>query len=170
MALPKLETPVYTLNLPSTDEEIKYRPFLVKEQKRIMMAQESESVTEIIDTINQLISDCTFKKLDANKIAMFDAEYIFLQVRSKSVGSKVELTITCPDDEKTKVSHTVNLDEINVAIFDDHTNEIQLTEDIKVFGDMLSNGSLTPEALKGMAELYDHKFNELYQYFEASVK
>tara|TARA_B100000780_G_scaffold216490_1_gene155841 strand:- start:268 stop:975 length:708 start_codon:yes stop_codon:yes gene_type:complete len=133
MALPKLETPVYTLNLPSTDEEIKYRPFLVKEQKRIMMAQESESVTEIIDTINQLISDCTFKKLDANKIAMFDAEYIFLQVRSKSVGSKVELTITCPDDEKTKVSHTVNLDEINVAIFDDHTNEIQLTEDIKVF-------------------------------------
>ena len=132
MALPKLETPVYTLNLPSTDEEIKFRPFLVKEQKRIMMAQESESVTETIDTVNQLINDCTFNKLDTKKLAMFDAEYIFLQVRSKSVGSKVELNITCPDDKKTKVRHTVNLDEINVAMFDDHTNEIQLTKDIKV--------------------------------------
>jgi len=132
MALPKLETPVYTLNLPSTDEEIKFRPFLVKEQKRIMMAQESDSTTETIDTVNQLINDCTFNKLDTKKLAMFDAEYIFLQVRSKSVGSKVELNITCPDDKKTKVKHTVNLDEINVAMFDDHTNEIQLTEDIKV--------------------------------------
>ena len=133
MALPKLETPVYTLNLPSTDEEIKFRPFLVKEQKRIMMAQESDDVNETIDTINQLISDCTFNKIDTKKLAMFDAEYIFLQVRSKSVGSKVELNITCPDDKETKVAHTVDLDEINVAMFDDHTNEVQLTENIKVF-------------------------------------
>mgnify|MGYP003658533277 FL=1 len=132
MALPKLETPVYTLNLPSTDEEIKFRPFLVKEQKRIMMAQESDSTTETIDTVNQLINDCTFNKLDTKKLAMFDAEYIFLQVRSKSVGSKVELNVTCPDDKKTKVPYTIDLDEINVAMFDDHTNEIQLTEDIKV--------------------------------------
>ena len=133
MALPKLETPVYTLDLPSTDEKIKYRPFLVKEQKRIMMAQESDNMTEIVDAVTQLISDCTFNKLDGSKIAMFDAEYVFLKVRSKSVGSKVELSITCPDDEKTKVSHTVDLDEINIAVFDDHTNEVQLTENIKVF-------------------------------------
>ena len=132
MALPKLETPVYTLNLPSTDEEIKFRPFLVKEQKRLMMAQESDSAIETIDAITRLISDCTFNKLDGNKIAMFDAEYVFLQVRSKSVGSKVELNITCPDDKKTKVPHTLDLDEINVAMFDDHTNEVQLTENIKV--------------------------------------
>ena len=132
MALPKLETPVYTLNLPSTDEEIKFRPFLVKEQKRLMMAQESDSTTETIDAITRLINDCTFNKLDGNKIAMFDAEYVFLQVRSKSVGSKVELNITCPDDKKTKVPHTLDLDEINVAMFDDHTNEVQLTENIKV--------------------------------------
>ena len=133
MALPKLETPVYTLNLPSTDEEIKFRPFLVKEQKRLMMAQESDSAIETIDAITRLISDCTFNKLDGNNIAMFDAEYVFLQVRSKSVGSKVELNITCPDDKETKVAHTVDLDEINVAMFDDHTNEVQLTENIKVF-------------------------------------
>ena len=132
MALPKLETPVYTLNLPSTDEEIKFRPFLVKEQKRLMMAQESDSTTETIDAITRLINDCTFNKLDGNKIAMFDAEYVFLQVRSKSVGSKVELNVTCPDDKETKVPHTIDLDEINVAMFDDHTNEVQLTENIKV--------------------------------------
>ena len=133
MALPKLETPVYTLDLPSTDEKIKYRPFLVKEQKRIMMAQESDNMTEIVDAVTQLISDCTFNKLDGSKIAMFDAEYVFLRVRSKSIGSKVELSITCPDDEKTKVLHTVDLDEINISVFDDHTNEVQLTENIKVF-------------------------------------
>ena len=132
MALPKLETPVYTLNLPSTDEEIKFRPFLVKEQKRIMMAQESDDINETIDTVNQLISDCTFNKVDGTKIPMFDAEYIFLQVRSKSVGSKVELNITCPDDNETKVQHTVDLDEVNVSMFDDHTNEVQLTKEIKV--------------------------------------
>jgi len=132
MALPKLETPVYTLNLPSTDEEIKFRPFLVKEQKRLMMAQESDSTTETIDAITRLINDCTFNKLDGNKIAMFDAEYVFLQVRSKSVGSKVQLNVTCPDDKETKVPHTIDLDEINVAMFDDHTNEVQLTENIKV--------------------------------------
>ena len=133
MALPKLETPVYTLNLPSTDEEIKFRPFLVKEQKRLMMAQESDSAIETIDAITRLISDCTFNKLDGNNIAMFDAEYVFLQVRSKSVGSKVQLNVTCPDDKETKVPHTIDLDEINVAMFDDHTNEVQLTENIKVF-------------------------------------
>jgi len=132
MALPKLETPVYTLDLPSTDEKIKYRPFLVKEQKRIMMAQESDNMTEIVDAVTQLISDCTFNKLDGSKIAMFDAEYVFLQVRSKSVGSKVELNVTCPDDKKTKVPHTIDLDKIKVAMFDDHTNEVQLTENIKV--------------------------------------
>ena len=132
MALPKLETPAYTLNLPSTDEEIKFRPFLVKEQKRLMMAQESDDSTQTIDAITRLISDCTFNKLDGNNIAMFDAEYVFLQVRSKSVGSKVELNVTCPDDKKTRVPHTIDLDEINVSMFDDHTNEIQLTENIKV--------------------------------------
>ena len=132
MALPKLETPVYTLNLPSTDEEVKYRPFLMKEQKRMMMAQESENDTEIIDAINQLIIDCTFNKVNPKKIAMFDAEYVFLKIRSKSVGSKVELNITCPDDKITTVPYTIDLEEINVAMMEEHTNEIQLTDDIKI--------------------------------------
>ena len=132
MALPKLETPVYTLNLPSTDEEVKYRPFLVKEQKRMMMAQESKNTTEIVDAVNQLISDCTFNKVDTKKIAMFDAEYIFLKIRTKSVGSKVELRVTCPDDKETQVPVSIDLDDVNVAMFEEHTNEINLTDEIKI--------------------------------------
>ena len=132
MALPKLETPVYTLNLPSTDEEVKYRPFLVKEQKRMMMAQESKDTTEIVDAVNQLISDCTFNKVDTKKIAMFDAEYIFLKIRSKSVGSKIDIKVTCPDDKETQVPVSIDLDDINVGMVEEHSNEINLTPEIKV--------------------------------------
>ena len=132
MALPKLETPVYTLNLPSTDEEIKFRPFLVKEQKRIMMAQESENIDEVIDTMNQMISDCTFNKIDTNKLAMFDAEYIFLKIRSKSVGETISVNITCPDDKKTVVPKEISISDIKVSVFDDHSDEVQITDDIKM--------------------------------------
>jgi hypothetical protein len=104
----------------------------MKEQKRMMIAQESEDDTEITDAINQLIIDCTFNKLNPKKIAMFDAEYVFLKIRSKSVGSKVELNITCPDDKKTIVPYTIDLEEINVAMMEEHSNEIQLTDDIKI--------------------------------------
>jgi len=132
MALPKLEIPVYTLNLPSTDEEVKYRPFLVKEQKRMMMAQESKNSTEIVDAVNQLISDCTFNKVDTKKIAMFDAEYIFLKIRTKSVGSKVDIKVTCPDDKETQVPVSIDLDDINVGMMEEHTNEINITDEIKI--------------------------------------
>ena len=132
MALPKLETPTYTLLMPSTDEEIKFRPFLVKEQKRMLMAQESNDSNEMVDAVNQLIQDCTFNKVDTKKIAMFDAEYIFLQIRSKSVGSKVDVQITCPDDKETKVPVNIDLEDIKVAMMEEHTNEIQLTDEIKI--------------------------------------
>ena len=132
MALPKLETPTYTLLMPSTDEEIKFRPFLVKEQKRMLMAQESNDSNEMVDAVNQLIQDCTFNKVDTKKIAMFDAEYIFLQIRSKSVGSKVDVQVTCPDDKETKVPVNIDLDDIKVAMMEEHTNEIQLTPEIKI--------------------------------------
>ena len=132
MALPKLDTPVYTLKLPSTQEEIKYRPFLVKEQKLLMMAQEGGEETDLINVITEVITSCTFNKVDTKKIAMFDAEYIFLQIRSKSVGSKVDVQVTCPDDKETKVPVNIDLDDIKVAMMEEHTNEIQLTDEIKI--------------------------------------
>ena len=132
MALPKLETPVYTLTVPSTDEEIKYRPFLVKEQKRMIMAQESKDDKQILDAMIQLIRDCTFNKVDPSKCPLFDAEYIFLQIRSKSVGETISVNITCPDDEKTIVSKEIPISEIKVSVFDDHSNEVNVTDDIKI--------------------------------------
>ena len=132
MALPKLETAVYTLTVPSTDEEIKYRPFLVKEQKRMIMAQESKDDKQILDAMIQLIRDCTFNKVDPSKCPLFDAEYIFLQIRAKSVGETISVNITCPDDEKTIVSKTIPISEINISVFDDHINEINITDDIKI--------------------------------------
>ncbi len=135
MALPKLETPTYTLTLPSNDEEVKYRPFLVKEQKRIMMAQESKDDKQMIDAITQLISDCTFNTVNPKECPIFDAEYIFLQIRSKSVGETIKLNITCPDDKKTTVEKEIKIDDIKVSVFDDHTNEVKVTDDVKMIFD-----------------------------------
>ena len=98
MALPKLETPIHTLEVPSTGQQLKFRPFLVKEQKMLLMMQESDNENEIIDTMSQLINSCTFGEINAESQPMFDIEYIFLQLRSKSVGESVELNLICPDD------------------------------------------------------------------------
>lgn len=132
MALPILNNPVYTLELPSTGEEIEFRPFLVKEQKSLMIAEQSNNEKIINKTIVELIHNCTFEKIDAKKLPIFDVEMIFLKLRSKSVGETAEVIVTCPDDGETKVPVKVNLDEINVAITDEHTNEINITDDIKI--------------------------------------
>ena len=109
MALPKLETPTYELQLPSTGEKIKYRPFLVKEQKLLMVAQESNDQTQVVNTVSNLVNSCTFNKVNASTSPVFDIEYLFLQIRGKSVGETVEVNITCPDDEKTRVPVKINL-------------------------------------------------------------
>ena len=132
MALPKLNTPTYELELPSTGEKIKYRPLLVKEQKILMMAQEGSDENEIAEAMGNLVSDCTFGKIDAKVSPMFDIEYIFLKVRGKSVGDKIELNVTCPDDEKTSAPVTIDIEEIQVHMLEDHTNEVNISSDIKV--------------------------------------
>ena len=115
MALPKLDTPTYSLVLPSTGQEIKYRPFLVKEQKLLMMAQESKEQTNIAETMSNVISSCTFNTVDTQQTPLFDIEYIFLKVRSKSVGETQEIRVLCPDDGETYGNVTLNLDEIETA-------------------------------------------------------
>ena len=132
MALPKLDTPTYSLVLPSTGQEIKYRPFLVKEQKLLMMAQESKEQTNIAETMSNVISSCTFNTVDTQQTPLFDIEYIFLKVRSKSVGETQEIRVLCPDDGETYGNVTVNLDEIEVQMTEGHTNEINLTDKIKI--------------------------------------
>jgi len=132
MALPQLNTATYQLKLPSTGKTIKYRPFLVKEQKILMIAQESEDEKQIERAFADIISSCTFEKFNPYKMPLFDIEYIFLRLRGKSVGEKVTLNVLCPDDEKTRVDVEINLEDVGVLTSDDHTNEIELTKDIKI--------------------------------------
>ena len=101
MALPKLETPTHELVLPSTNKKIKFRPFLVKEQKILYMAQNSKSESEIVNSVGQLVSNCTFGEVDPDIAPMFDIEYIFIKLRSKSVGETIELSVLCTNDYRT---------------------------------------------------------------------
>ena len=132
MGLPKLNSANYELSLPSTGATIKYRPFLVKEQKALMIAQESEDDKVIESTFAQIINDCVEDKVDPYKMPMFDIEYIFLKIRGKSVGEIAELRVTCPDDEETKVNVSIPLEEVDVQMKENHTNVITLTDDISV--------------------------------------
>ena len=132
MTLPKLTTPTYTLLVPSTQEEVKFRAFLVKEQKVLMIAQESGEERMIAEALASLVSDCTFGSVDATKNPMFDIEYVFLQIRAKSVGSEVELSVYCPDDGETMTQVKVQLEDIAVQTNVEHKTEYNLTDDIKV--------------------------------------
>ena len=130
MALPKLTTPTYELEIPSTDEKIKYRPFLVKEEKILMMAMESKASADITQAVKDIVSECTFNKVDISNMPMFDVEYIFLNIRSKSVGEVSKLKLLCPDDGKTYADVELDLNEVKVQVGEEHTNKIELTEDM----------------------------------------
>ena len=132
MSLPKLNTPTYQLVLPSTEKKIKFRPFLVKEQKLLLMAQNSNDKNEMIEAIAQIIENCTFGKVKGSEAYMFDLEYIFLQIRRKSVGDKIDLNVLCEDDGETRVPVEINLKDVEVQVSDNHTNEIKLNKNIKI--------------------------------------
>jgi len=130
MALPKLTTPTYELEVPSTDEKIKYRPFLVKEEKILLIAMESGEQESIISAIKDIVTECTYGKVDLGSIPMFDVEYIFLQIRSKSVGEVSTLRLLCPDDKETYVNVDVDLSKVMVHVDKGHNPKIELTEEM----------------------------------------
>ena len=167
MALPKLNSANYELSLPSTGKKIKYRPFLVKEQKALMIAQESEDEKVIENTFAQILNDCVADDIDPYKMPMFDIEYVFLKIRSKSVGEIAELRITCPDDGETKVNVTIPLEEVNVQMKKDHTNVVSLTNDINVvmrypcLGDMKGFNALgQTKSIFGMVKKCIHEVHD----------
>ena len=132
MALPKLNTVTYDLNLPSTGQKLEYRPFLVKEQKALMIAQESGDDRQIEKAFAQIINDCVIADIDPYELPMFDVEYIFLRIRGKSVVEKVKLSLLCQDDEKTRVDVEVNLEEVDVQMQKEHTNTVELSNDVSM--------------------------------------
>ena len=132
MALPKLSTVTYDLTLPSTGQKLEYRPFLVKEQKALMIAQESGDDKQIEKAFAQIINDCVIDDVDPYAMPMFDIEYIFLRIRGKSVGEKIQLNLLCPDDEETRVSVEIDLEEVDVQMQKEHTNTIELSNDVSM--------------------------------------
>ena len=131
MPLPKIATPTYELVLPSTEKTVRYRPFLVKEEKLLVLALESEDNKQITTAIKTVIKSCvTAKGLKVETLPTFDIEYLFLNIRGKSVGEELEVNIVCPDDKKTEVSVWIDLDDIQVQKSDDHTNQIKIDDNI----------------------------------------
>ena len=131
MPLPKISTPTYELELPSTGQSIKYRPFLVKEEKLLVIALESEDTKQITTAIKSVIKNCILTKdIKVENLPTFDIEYLFLNIRGKSVGESVDVNIICPDDNETNVSVSINLDDIQVQKNENHTNKIKLDDNI----------------------------------------
>ena len=131
MPLPKIATPTYELELPSTGKTIKYRPFLVKEEKVLVIALESEDTKQITNAIKAVLKNCVLTKgIKVETLPTFDIEFLFLNIRGKSVGEEIEVNIVCPDDGETNVPVFIDLDSIQVERDDDHTNQIKLDDDL----------------------------------------
>jgi len=133
MPLPKINTPTYELTLPSNGKKIKYRPFLVREEKILIMALETEDQKQITTAIIQILTACIMtRSVKLNELATFDIEYLFLNVRSKSVGETISLNLICPDDEKTSVEVSIDLDSIKVKKDNSHTNIVKLDDNLSL--------------------------------------
>lgn len=134
MALPKQSAPTYTIEIPSSKQELKFRPFLVKEQKALLLAQQSEDPVVMADTLKSVIQSCAQSSIDVNKLAVFDLEYVFSQIRAKSVGETVDLLFYCDtcDDEKAKVKISIDLTNLKVEHFPGHEQKISLFDDVGI--------------------------------------
>jgi len=172
MALPIIETQTYELTLPSADVKVKYRPFLVKEEKVLLQALESQEQKEIINALKNIVSACTFGSLNVDDLPTFDLEYVFLQVRAKSVGEVAKLKVLCPDDKTTYADVEVDLSKVDVQVDDKHTNNIVIDDDKKV-GMILKYPTLnsvdpTTDFSKGVKTetLFEIIGNSIFQIYE----
>jgi len=183
MALPKLDVPIYEMVIPSTDEKIKYRPFLIKEEKILLIAMESGENKEIIQSVKQIVSECTFNKLKLGDMPMFDVEFMFLNIRAKSVGEISKLKILCQDDKETYANVEVDLSKIEVQVDDNHTNKIELSDEMGVIMkypsiDSFSTAGIAEITASNMldvivaciAQIYDKKGEEVYDAKDSTQK
>ena len=163
MPLPKISTPTYELKLPSTGETIKYRPFLVREEKLLVLAMESEDQKSITRAIKEVLRACIKTKgIKVESLPTFDIEYLFLNIRGKSVGEEIEVTVTCPDDEVTTVDMSIAVDDIQVIKSKDHNNTIQLDDSLSM---TLKYPSLD-QFIQSNFEVGDTKGSQLEQSFD----
>lgn len=172
MTLPTIETQTYELTLPSADVKVKYRPFLVKEEKILLQAMESEKQEEIVQALKDIVSACTYGKINADELPTFDLEFIFLQIRSKSVGEVAKLRVLCPDDKKTYADVDVDLSKIEVQVDDSHTNNIVIDDEKKIGMIMkyptLSSVTSNTDLSKGLTSktIFDMLRKSIYEVYQ----
>ena len=183
MALPQINTPTYELEVPSTGEKLKYRPFLVKEEKILMIAMEGKEQSGILDAVKQIVKSCTFDKFDMSKAPMFDVEYIFLNIRAKSVGEISTVNLRCLDDNETFVKTEIDLTEVEVKMDEEHTNKIELTEEMGMimtypnldsFADYdvtnINASNMIDMIASCIAQIYDKKGEDVYDSKDSTHK
>ena len=172
MALPILETAKYELTLPSSDVQVQYRPFLVKEEKILLLAMESENAGEITKALKGIVHACTFGSINVDMLPTFDLEYIFLNVRAKSVGEVAKLKLLCPDDKETYANVELDLSKVNVEVDDKHTNTIEVNDKIKMVLAYPTIDSFDPnqdaKTLKTQ-QLFDVIGNVVYEIYEGET-
>ena len=180
MPLPTISTPTYELTLPSSNRKIKYRPFLVKEEKILIIAMESQDTKQIARAVKDVLTKCILTKgIKVEKLSTFDIEYLFLNIRGKSVGEQIEVMVTCPDDEKTQVPMSINIDDIKVLSEDSHSPNIKLddtytlkmkypslTEFIKNNFDNLEKLELLRDSLKERVKDVEEIYRLLFNYID----
>ncbi len=128
MALPKLGVPQYELSMPSTGKTVKYRPFLVKEEKVLLLAMESQEEKQVIDAVKNVLKSCVISRIKVDQLPSFDLEYLFLKIRAAAIGEIIEMTVTCTDDGETSATATINIDEVEVTKEEGHNRKIMLTD------------------------------------------
>jgi len=171
MALPVLETGTFELTLPSSDVKVKYRPFLVKEEKILLQAMESQEQKQIVQALKDIVNVCTYGQLNVDELPTFDLEYVFLQIRSKSVGEVSKLKVLCPDTKKDYAEVEVDLSQVDVHVDDEHTNKIMVDE-AKQIGVLMKYPTLasvdpTKDYSKGETKALFNVIGEgIYQIFE----
>ena len=172
MVLPVVDTQTYELTLPSADVVVKFRPFLVREEKVLLQALESQERKEIVNALKNIVSACTFNSIEVDKLPTFDLEYIFLQIRAKSVGEIAKLKVLCPDDKETYANIEIDLSKIEVQVDDSHTNNIVIDENKKI-GMLLKYPTLnsvdpTTDFSKGVKTdtLFEIIANSVHQIYE----
>ena len=171
MALPVLETGTFELTLPSSDVKVKYRPFLVKEEKILLQAMESQEQKQIVQALKDIVNVCTYGQLNVDELPTFDLEYVFLQIRSKSVGEVTKLKVLCPDTKKDYAEVEVDLSQVDVHVDDEHTNKIMVDETKKI-GVLMKYPTLasvdpTKDYSKGETKALFNVIGEgIYQIFE----
>lgn len=169
MALPMMSMPKYTMTIPSTNKQVKFRPFVVKEEKALLLAQQSEDASVMVDTLKDVLTSCIEDKIDVNKLATFDLEYLFTQLRAKSVGENIELMFTCDsagcvDNEDARVKIGIDLTSIAVHKDEDHTNNISLFADVGV---VMKYPSI--ETIKKMQKLDDENLEMVFKIMSKSI-